>query len=150
MQATIRSYWPVAAAIVCGFALLPPMSKHYRDWAETVAIQREQGMPVLQMAGRVVDRGQGYVVVHITGRKLRECRYAGLTAYTIDPQGVRFDAAIRREDLPQTGSTRPPGDYDIGRWRIWPTHADSRAVLVFADHLCAGVQVRSLVAEVPL
>lgn len=150
MQATLRSYWPIAAAVVVGFALLPPMSKHYQDWAEAAAIRREQGQPVVQMQGRVVERGQGFVVVHMTGRKLRECRYVGLTAYTINPQGVRFDASIRRDDLPETGDTKPPGTYDIGRWRIWPTHADSRSLLVFADHLCNQIQVRSLVAEVPL
>lgn len=147
-----RNAWPLVAAIVVGFALLPSAQREYEDWAAHREVQRQQASPVVRMAGVLVARDAHSVHIHIRGEKLRECRYAGLQAYAIDTHGVRHDANIQRADTVQdTGRTKPPGRYDLGVWRVWPITLDAVRILVAVEHLCGGsVSVRSVIAEVAL
>lgn len=143
--------WPTAAAILVGFALLPIAQREYEAWADARQAAQQQARPVVAMHGRFVQRDDHSVWVHISGTKLRQCRYLGLTAYSIDGQGVRRDANIERADGIQIrGDTKEPGDYDLGVWRIWPVQDSAVRAMVSVEHDCMGVTVRSVIAEVVL
>lgn len=151
MAALRANLWPVAAAIVVGFALIPIVQREYAAWSLDRQHERERATPVVRMQGELVRRDGLEVWVHIKGAKLRECTFAGLTAYAVDAAGVRRDANIERADgVAATGSTKLPGDYDIGIWRVWPVVSDARTVLVMVEHLCDGIAIRSVIAEVPM
>lgn len=150
MPHVVRSYWSVAVAIVCGFALLPALQRHYNEWADQRESRHELSRPVVDMSGSLVVRSGDSVIINIRGQKLRDCRYSGITAYSVGAAGVRYDARIERIDLPEKGETKPIGQYDLGSWRIWPIYDETRAVIVFVDHFCGNVQVRSVIAEVQL
>jgi hypothetical protein len=96
-------------------------------------------VPVVWMRGDVVSKGPDYAVVHMSGYKLRECRYLGIQAYSLT-DGVRFDAKIKRLDTGEVASTRPRGFYDIGNWEVRPT-AGASGVVIYAQHAC-GDDVR--------
>ena len=147
-----RDAWPLVAAVVAGFALLPSVQQAYAEWSARQEVQRQQASPVVRMSGTLVGRDAQSVHIHIRGEKLRECRYAGVSAYAIDTGGVRHDANIRRTDaVHDNGRTKPPGLYDLGVWRVWPITPQAVRVMVVVEHLCgSGVAVRSLIAEVPL
>lgn len=151
-MALLRAHgWPTAAAILVGFALLPILHREYADWAEAREAAAQQARPVVVMHGRLVQRDAYSVWLHIAGAKLRACRYMGLTAYSVDAQGVRRDANIERSDgIESRGDTKPPGDYDLGVWRVWPVGDEAVRALVSVEHDCAGVIVRSVIAEVAL
>jgi hypothetical protein len=143
--------WPVAAAIVVGFVLVPIVAREYEAWSVRQAERREMAHPVVTMTGRMVQRDAESVWVHIQGQKHRDCRYLGLTAHSIDMAGVRRDANVERADgIRERGSTKSPGNYDIGVWRVWPVGDDAQAVLVAVEHDCSGVSIRSIIAEVRL
>lgn len=143
--------WPVAAAVLVGFALLPMLQRHYTAWAESRLQAQQQALPVVSMSGRLVQRDVDSVLVHIAGSKLRECKFLGLTAYSIATNGVRRDANIERADgIKERGVTKEPGAYDIGVWRVWPVGGDAVSALVSVEHDCGGVTIRSVIAEVTL
>lgn len=143
--------WPVAAAILVGFALLPIAQREYEAWADARQAAQQQARPVVSMHGTLVQRDDVSVWVHIAGTKLRACGYLGLTAYSIDGQGVRRDANIERADGVQVrGASKDPGAYDLGVWRIWPVQDSAVRALVSVEHDCMGVIVRSVIAEVVL
>lgn len=143
--------WPVAAAILVGFALLPTLQRHYTEWAESRVTAQQLALPVVAMSGRLVQRDESSVLVHIAGAKLRTCKFLGLTAYSIDSHGVRRDANIERMDgVVIRGDTKDPGTYDLGVWRVWPVSTDAVRALVSVEHDCGGVTIRSVIAEVLL
>lgn len=150
-MALLRAHlWPLAAAVLVGFALLPIVEREYVSWRNSAHQDQQRAMPVVRMTGELVRREGMEVWIHIRGAKLRDCRFGGLTAYAIDG-GVRRDANIERADgIAVTGSTKPIGTYDIGVWRIWPVHGSADTVLVAVEHICDGVAIRSVIAEVPL
>lgn len=143
--------WPVAAAIVVGFALLPLVQREYESWAEAREHERQRSLPVVTMAGKMVARDEVAVFVHIAGTKHRECKFLGLMAYAVNAAGVRRDANIERVDgVTMRGETKQPGQYDIGVWRVWPVSEDAASAVVLVEHACDGVSVRSVIAEVTL
>ena len=151
-MALLRAHgWPVAAAILVGFALLPALQREYTAWAEAREVAVQQARPVVIMHGRLIQRDAYSVWLHIAGAKIRACRYMGLTAYSMDAQGVRRDANIERADgIEVRGATKEPGDYDLGVWRVRPVGDEATRALVSVEHDCAGVIVRSVIAEVAL
>ena len=151
-MALLRAHgWPVAAAILVGFALLPALQREYTAWAEAREVAVQQARPVVIMHGRLIQRDDVSVWVHIAGTKLRACGYLGLTAYSIDGQGVRRDANIERADGVQVrGASKDVVAYDLGVWRIWPVQDSAVRALVSVEHDCGGVTVRSVIAEVLL
>ncbi len=151
-MALLRAHgWPVAAAILVGFALLPVAQREYTAWSDRRAERSELARPVVAMTGRLVQRDDVSVWVHIAGTKLRPCRFLAVTGYAINAGGVRRDANIERVDgITVRGDSKPPGEYDLGLWRVWPVADDAATVLVAVEHECGGVTVRSIIAEVPV
>lgn len=108
--------------------------------------------PVAVMHGDVVaGPTDNYIIVHIYGRKVRggECVYKGVQAFGERAVGPTVDLQIARTDLPESGNTRPAGDYDIGFWRIWPVDG-VQAIRVFVTHDCSGKMWATKIMEVEL
>lgn len=146
--------WPIAAAVVVGFLLLPVAQQEYVAWTARQAEQAQRLRPVVRMVGKIVSRDSDSVLIHIAGQRLRtdtECRFAGVTAITVSEAGVNHRAniepvgAVQRRD-----ETLAIGHWDLGNWRVWPTGATAARVLVMVEHNCFGVLVRSVLADVPL
>lgn len=110
----------------------------------------ERATPIVTMSGRLVSRTPTGVVLHIAGEKHRACEYRGLQAFSVDSHGAQHDAFITRADIPETGQTKPPGQYDIGRWYITPVVRDALAVRVYVTHRCGQIAVTTMIADVPL
>jgi hypothetical protein len=104
------------------------------------------------MVGTIHERTDGYVVLRITGEKVRgeECRLLAVYGYSIDAAGRLHDAVANRIDSPQTNRTRDRGEYDIGLWKVQPIYPNSVAVKVVAQHDCVGRVVLSTLAETAL
>jgi hypothetical protein len=104
--------------------------------------------PVVEMTGALVSAGPDYSIIHISGRKLRECKYISMQAFT-GKQGSRRDAEKLRVAAPDDGYSKPPGLYDLGHWRIWPTDGSDTAEM-YVIHDCDGYPVTTRIAEVRL
>lgn len=132
-------------------------------WAVTLAIlltvvlpqhydrMRFAMFPVLSMEGVLIGRVGDAAHIHIYGEKLRgiECRYIGISAFADRLVGLPVDLEIRRINIPQTGTTKPAGPWDIGVWEVRPVQGATR-VRVYTSHDCQGSLVATKVAEVPL
>lgn len=105
--------------------------------------------PVVVMQGEVVSREADSVIVHIWGKKQRECRYIMLQSFSHADNGMRHDTLITRIDMPSEGKTKPLGSYDIGNWRVRPVTGAS-AVSIYAQHECDARVVLTKIAEVQL
>ena len=112
----------------------------------------DEAFPVLKMHGKMVASDSQSVTLHITGEKIRgeECVLVSVYAYTIRADGKKHDALAERIDTPATGRLRDIGDYDIGRWRIFPVFDDALSVEVWTNHSCVGRSVLSKIADVSL
>lgn len=108
--------------------------------------------PVVSMQGELVASPKdGYAVIRMSGTKNRgvECEYRGLQAFGERVAGPVVDLRIARLDLPEEGTTKPSGAYDIGTWRVWPVDGVQN-VTVYVSHSCNGKKVATLIAEVNL
>lgn len=92
-------------------------------------------VPVVRMQGEVVSKTNDSVVVHMWGRKLRDCRYIGIQGFSRVGDGDNRDMFIRRVDMPAYGTTRPQGLFDIGFWELRPL-SDATRVSVWVQHSC--------------
>ena len=107
-------------------------------------------LPVVRAQGALLSHDSNSVVLALSGQKLRECRYAGVQAYSRMPDGTLRDATIKRIDQPAGGLTRPVGTFDMGQWDIRPTDG-AAAVVVFVQHSCRADDLRStLMADVSI
>lgn len=107
-------------------------------------------VPVVWMDGSLVSKTETSVIVAIHGWKVRECRYHGIQAYSVDGEGRRRAANIKRIDSPAHGRTHPRGHYDLGQWEIQPLMGGV-GVIVYAHHSCDGEDLRmTKMAEVRL
>lgn len=107
----------------------------------------DQRNPVVRMSAYDIQRGQDNVLLRMRGRKIRDCVYITIRAYSVR-NGVLHEANIERVDLPQDGSTKPPGkDYDLGLWRVHPVDQFD-GVEVYVKHSCNGRLVTTRIAEV--
>jgi hypothetical protein len=139
--------------MLLGVALAPVVLDLVNSTLERYRHQYDIDNPIVTMRGVLVESNTEEVLVHMAGTKSAarsdKCTYVRVQAYTRDADGLMRDAYIKRVDMAEDGHTKPPGDFDIGVWRIWP-RGDAVAVLVFALHDCGGRQVRTKIAEVTL
>jgi hypothetical protein len=104
--------------------------------------------PVVVMDPVVVQKTQSEVLVQLSGKKQRDCKYEGISAYNQVGQHLR-DLNIERVDKPAVGITRPKGSFDFGTWRIWPTDK-TKLIAVYVQYDCSGRDVHVRAAEVAL
>ena len=98
--------------------------------------------PVVIARGELVAREPDNVVIRLAGEKKRECRYAGIQAYSKMPDDTLRDASIRRVDQMANDLTRPIGKFEMGVWDIRPT-TGATAVEVYVQHSCRAGDLRS-------
>ena len=85
-----------------------------------------------------IERVDNYIVMQGYMRKVRDCRYVGVSAEGITPSGhvdlpLRFlDAAIVNDN-----TTRPRGTQNWGPWRVAiPTVPNINTVVLYSVHSC--------------
>lgn len=134
--------YSIIAAAVAGtiFGLLVPATAMWPVY--------DRLFPVVEMRGQLVRFDADAAVVHITGRKLRDCKYIRIQAYTEAAEGRLRDIYIRRVDIPETGGTKATGNYDIGYWAVRPVDVAHDDVRVFVQHECSGRTVLTKIAEI--
>lgn len=106
--------------------------------------------PVTEMNGNLVHRDGDSAWIRIAGTKTgRDCVFLSIQAYGTDDIGVRRDAMLERIDGVVDGHSKPPGEYDLGIWRIW-TLGLSTGAEVWVSHDCDGRRVVTQIAKVQL
>lgn len=135
--------WTLVFSLITGVLISPVF-----NWSPLLPVYDEL-RPIVDMRGDLVRREENAVVIHIWGTRARgDCAYMGVQAYGVK-NGVRIGANLRRVDAPEVGTTKPPGTYDIGNWRIWPTD-NADAVVVFIQHRCDTRVVSTRIAELDI
>ena len=145
-----KHFWFVLVCGAIGSVLGSYLSTFNKDDADRIAFWWR---PVVKMQGDLVAKtADGAALIHMYGEKLRgeECVYKGLQAFGDRVAGPTVDLRIARADLPEEGSTKPSGEYDIGVWRVWPVHGVTQ-VNVYVAHDCGtGRLWATKIAEVKL
>lgn len=143
--------WSWVFSIALGVFIAPVISNWSDNLLNHYHEAYDQGNPVVVMSGTLVKQDAESAYVHMAGTKQvnrsSECTYVRVKAYTRNAAGVMKDAYIQRVDMPEDGHNKPPGNFDIGVWRIWPKD-DASSVVVYAIHSCNGRQVRTVIADV--
>jgi len=104
--------------------------------------------PVVVMDHVIVQKGPAEVLVQLSGKKQRDCKYEGISAYN-QVGNILRDLNMERVDKPAAGATRPTGSFDFGTWRIWPTDK-TKLIAVYVQYDCSGRDVHVRAAEVAL
>ena len=139
--------WTIMFSIVLGIFLsgifAQPIKDAYLEYYDLA-------YPVVVMRGSLVSQDEDSVVIHISGEKLRPCRYLRMLSYT-SKNGQLTDAYHSRTiGFLDDGSTKPIGKLDVGYWRIFPKQ-DADAVEMYVQHDCGGGRITTTqTAEVHL
>lgn len=134
--------WTVALGVAIGLIAAPGGGM---DWAWAAY---DRWRPVVTMSGKVVDRGDYDVVVHIAGTKHRPCQFLAIRAYA-EHDGRLVDINTERTDRPEDKHTKPLGTFSLGYWRAWPVKG-ATSVQWHVSHSCDGRLVTTKLAEVTL
>lgn len=141
-RAFLENKWVIFLGLMFALLMQPlaPMIKHLY----------QTSTPVVDMRGEIVEKTDDSVLLHIYGRKLRECEFVRITAFTATKNGELRDAILERVGgKPQDGATKPIGSHDLGLWTIRPVAGSTRAS-VFVQHECSGELLLSRIADVDL
>jgi hypothetical protein len=103
--------------------------------------------PVVKMSGTLVEANKDYVLITITGEKLRgeECKVINGYGYFKDHAGFSHDAILERIDSDLPSRVRDKGLYNVGTWKVHPRIMDAKSVHISVQHICNG---RSIISEV--
>ena len=85
-----------------------------------------------------IERVDNYIVMQGYMRKVRDCRYVGVSAEGIAPSG-RVDLPIRflESNSVNDNSTRPQGTQNWGPWRVViPTAPNINTMVLYSVHSC--------------
>lgn len=85
-----------------------------------------------------LERVDNYIVMQGYMRKVRDCRYVGVSAEGITPSG-RVDLPLRflESNKVNDNTTRPQGTQNWGPWRvIIPTVPNINTVVLYSVHSC--------------
>ena len=85
-----------------------------------------------------IERVDNYIVMQGYMRKVRDCRYVGVSAEGITPSG-RVDLPLRFLDsaIINDNTTRPQGTQNWGPWRVViPTVPNISTVVLYSVHSC--------------
>ena len=85
-----------------------------------------------------IERVDNYIVMQGYMRKVRNCRYVGVSAEGITPSG-RVDLPLRFLDsaIVNDNTTRPLGTQNWGPWRVViPTVPNISTVVLYSVHSC--------------
>ena len=85
-----------------------------------------------------IERVDNYIVMQGYMRKVRNCRYVGVSAEGVTPSGY-VDLSLRFLDsaIINDNTTRPQGTQNWGPWRVViPTVPDINTVVLYSVHSC--------------
>lgn len=85
-----------------------------------------------------MERVDNYIVMQGYMRKVRDCRYVGVSAVGITPSG-RVDLPLRflESNIVNDNTTRPQGTQNWGPWRVViPAVPDINTVVLYSVHSC--------------
>ena len=85
-----------------------------------------------------IERVDNYIVMQGYMRKVRDCRYVGVSAEGITPSG-RVDLPLRflESNIVNDNTTRPQGTQNWGPWRVViPTVPNINTVVLYSVHSC--------------
>ena len=85
-----------------------------------------------------IERVDNYIVMHGYMRKVRDCRYVGVSAEGATTSG-RVDLPIRflESSIVNDNTTRPQGTQNWGPWRVViPTVPDINTIVLYSVHSC--------------
>jgi hypothetical protein len=143
----IHSHWQIAAGLVVGLVLIPPLHVEYSAWRQAREEAAQRALPVVTAQARIVERTDTHVDLHLTGHKHRYCDILDVTGYRVQRGQVGSDiTAARRVDAQMRNITRPVGPWDGGIWRLG-VRRDERGWLEIR-HSCRGVVVQTILARV--
>lgn len=145
IQQIAQMRWTVLLAAFAGFFLAPVG----QTWWRSVLYGYDDARPVVVMTGKLVSRNGDEVYIHMGGKKMRQCDYLRVQAYSRAMDGRLSDSYIRRVDIAERGDSKPIGAFDLGTWRIWPV-GDAVGVVVYVQHDCDGRLVTTKIADVPI
>lgn len=141
INALRNNFYTILLALVF-VGLAQPLAPMARGWWNATA-------PVVNMKGVLVEKTPDYVLIHITGEKLRACKFVNISAFT-EADGNLIDSFITRMGYTKIdGATKPIGKHDLGLWRVYPINGSKKA-LVYVQHDCAGEVVMTKIAEVSI
>lgn len=129
-----RPWWALAGAL-CGLLVAPTINY----LVGSVATAYYALSPVAVITGEVAYADADQILVHLRAikRHAPDCKFLALRARTLDVGGEYELADIQRIDRPGIGEALPPGNHDIGYWRIVP-RSDGVAVVVAPMYDCGG------------
>lgn len=85
-----------------------------------------------------IERADNYIVMQGYMRKVRDCRYVGVSAEGVTPSGY-VDLSLRFLDsaIINDNTTRPQGTQNWGPWRvIIPVVPNINTVVLYSVHSC--------------
>ena len=85
-----------------------------------------------------IERADNYIVMQGYMRKVRNCRYVGVSAEGTTPSG-RVDLPLRflESNTVNDNTTRPQGTQNWGPWRVViPTVPNINTVVLYSVHSC--------------
>ena len=85
-----------------------------------------------------IERVDNYIVMQGYMRKVRDCRYVGVSAEGITPSG-RVDLPLRflESNTVNDNTTRPQGTQNWGPWKVViPTAPNINTVVLYSVHSC--------------
>jgi hypothetical protein len=145
----LHSHWQIAAGLLAGLVLIPPLHVEYAAWREARHESEQRALPVVTPGPLViVERTDTYVDLRLTGHKHRECDILDVTGFRVPAGAVASDLTdAYRVDAPNRRATRPVGPWDGGIWRLHLRRGDSGWLQI--RHSCSGVIVPTALARVP-
>ena len=145
IQQALAMRWTIATAVIFGW-LIAPSSHTLSDYIWSLYDARN---PVVQYQGEIVKREGDRVLVHVWGRKLRDCEavIGSVNSYSVR-DGVLYGAHEARAS--GDSSSRPVGPVDLGTWWIWPMVDKATEIRMTVRHTCDGRSVLTEMARVSL
>ena len=100
-----------------------------------------------------IERVDNYIMMQGYMRKVRDCRYVGVSAEGVAPSG-RVDLPLRFLDaaIVNDNTTRPQGTQSWGPWKVViPTVPNISTVVLYSVHSChLAWETTSELAKLPL
>jgi hypothetical protein len=137
--------WTIISAIVFWLIVGPGLARGL----ETLIYEwYDKANPVVSFQGTVVNKSNSEVVIHIAGKKNRDCTFVdgSFQSYAVK-NGVLHSAYEQKFEA--IDGSRPVGPADVGTWKIWPIDG-AEAVRVFVQHDCNGRIIQTKIADVRL
>jgi len=120
LRPTAANILSVGIGLILGAVVAPVIYLAAADLWEARQIASLESGRILDTRWTVVERTESTVSVHAWGMRYRspECRFVGIEAMAISPEGAMRPTEIWRPDGIGPRGTLPAGRYDAGVWVV--------------------------------